>query len=75
MLVTLCFLVSLVGATTAAETVHMRKMLDDMADFYKKGAVYDPEYFEELTTCMTKYDDDLLIPSQDAAWKGMLEYF
>ena len=74
MFVTLCLLVSLVGAA-ANDTVHMRKMLDDMADHFKKGAVYDPEYFEELTTCLKKYDDDLLIPSQDAAWKGMLEYF
>merc|ERR1712166_861413 len=74
MLVTLCCLISLVGAT-AADTTNMKKMLDDMADFYKKGDVYDPEYFEELTTCLAKFDDDLLIPSQDNAWKGMLEYF
>ena len=74
MLVTLCCLISLVSAT-AADTTHMRKMLDDMADHYNKGAVYDPEYFEELVTCMGKYDDDLLIPSQNAAWKEMLAYF
>mgnify|MGYP006114012181 CR=1 FL=1 len=44
MLVTLCCLISLVGAA-ANDTTHMKKMLDDMADFYKKGDVYDPEYF------------------------------
>ena len=75
MKLTLCCLISLVSATTAADTTNMKKMLDDMADFYKKGDVYDPEYFEELTTCMAKYDDDLLIPSQDNAWKEMLAYF
>lgn len=74
MLVTLCCLISLVGAA-ANDTTHMKKMLDDMADFYKKGDVYDPEYFKELTTCMAKFDDDLLIPSQDNAWKEMLAYF
>merc|ERR1712166_1308906 len=75
MLKTLCCLISIVGATTAADTTNMKKMLDDMADFYKKGDTYDEEYFKELTTCMAKYDDDLLIPSQDNAWKEMLAYF
>ena len=45
MLTTLCCLLSLVGASATADTTHMKKMLDDMADFYKKGDVYDPEYF------------------------------
>ena len=66
MLVTLCCLMSLVGAASN-DTTHMKKMLDDMADFYSKGAKYDPEYFEVLTKCMSKYDDDLLIPSQENA--------
>ena len=74
MLVTLCCLIALVGAASN-DTTHMKKMLDDMADFYKKGDVYDPEYFAELTTCMAKYDDDLLIPSQNNAWAQMLDYY
>jgi hypothetical protein len=38
-------------------------MLDDMANHFKKGAVYDPEYFEVLKTCMATFGDDLLLSS------------
>lgn len=58
-----------------SKTAFMKKMLDDMADYYEAGAVYDPEYFEELATCMAKYDDELLPVSQDNAWKQMMAYF
>ena len=53
----------------------MKKMLDDMADHYEKGAVYDPKYFETLKTCMSSFGDELLLDSQEAAWKGMTDYF
>ena len=53
--------------TDPNDTTHMKRMLDDMADFYKKGDVYDPQYFETLKTCMAKYNDTLLIPSQNNA--------
>ena len=62
MFLTLCTLLPLVAAFSN-DTTHMRKMLDDMADYYSKGSKYDPEYFDELTQCMNKYDDELLIPS------------
>jgi len=61
---------SLVAAASAVlpgadpnDTTHMKQMLDDMADYYEKGAVYDPAYFTTLKTCMAKYNDTILIPS------------
>lgn len=50
-------------------------MLDDMAAHFKPGDVYDPEYFETLKTCMSTWGDDLLLESQEAAWKGMTDYY
>ena len=45
------------------DTTFMKQMLDDMADYYKKGDVYDPEYFGTLKTCMAKYNDTILTAS------------
>ena len=54
----------------------MKKMLDDMEVYFNgKGAVYDPVYFKKLNDCMAKYDDTLLVESQNNAWKGMMDYF
>ena len=70
----------LLGSASAthikAEDSFMKKMLDDMeVYFHGKGSVYDPVYFDKLNACMAKYDDDILIESQNNAWKGMMAYF
>ena len=40
---------------------NMKKMLDDMAVYFgKEGDQYDPEYYANLTSCLAKFDDDLL---------------
>jgi hypothetical protein len=36
---------------------------------------YDPKFFSKLQKCMTKFDDDLVEKSQNAAWKGIGDYF
>ena len=64
------------AANYKADDSFMKKMLDDMeVYFHKEGAQYDPVYFEKLNTCMAKYDDTILIDSQNNAWKGMMSYF
>jgi hypothetical protein len=52
----------------------MKKMLDDMEIYFGPNTEFDPVYYEKLTTCMSSLGDDLLLPSQKDAWKGMLEY-
>ena len=55
---------------------YMQKMLDDMeVYFHGKGSTYDPVYFQKLNECMAKYDDTILVDSQNNAWKGMMDYF
>jgi len=55
---------------------NMKKMLDDMAVYFgKEGDQYDPEYYANLTSCLGKFDDDLLPQSQEDAWTGMINYF
>lgn len=64
---------TVVSAATNS-TTYMKKFLDEMAVYYSEGS-YDPVYYEKLTTCMAKDNDTLLIPSQNNAWKGMLDYW
>ena len=73
----LALLLSTASATSVqADDSFMKKMLDDMEVFFHgKGAQYDPVYFDKLNTCMAKYDDSILIDSQNNAWKGMMSYF
>jgi hypothetical protein len=60
-------------SVSAADVDFTKKSLDDMAVYFNgKGAKYDEAYYKQLTTCMAKDNDDILIPSQDAAWKGMV---
>jgi hypothetical protein len=55
---------------------NMKKMLDDMAMYFgKEGDQYDPQYYANLTSCLAKFDDDLLPQSQEDAWTGMINYF
>lgn len=70
----------LIGTATAAavksDNTYMKKMLDDMeVHFNGRLASYDEVYFAKLNDCMAKYDDTLLIDSQNNAWKGMMTYF
>ena len=49
---------------TGSETANMKQMLDDMANYYVRGATYDDAYFNgNLTTCMKWLEDDILTES------------
>ena len=51
-------------------------MLDDMQiHFEGPGHHFDREFYGRLQTCMGKFDDLILLESQNNAWKGMLDYF
>jgi hypothetical protein len=53
----------------------LKQSLDDMQKYFTPNmGVYDPAYYKNLTECMGKYDDDLLLKSQNGAWKGMIDY-
>jgi hypothetical protein len=43
--------------------------------FNGAGSEFDPVYYKNLTTCFAKYNDTLLMESQDNAWKEMNNYF
>ena len=53
-------LLVLVGTLQAANLTFTKQTLDDMANYYKPGSVYDPDYFyNNLTSCFDKFNDDL----------------
>ena len=46
-----------------------------MQVYFEGSGVYDPKYFAKLELCMAKFDDHDTHKSQDAAWKGMGDYW
>jgi len=60
----------------AADLTFTKQTLDDMANFYEKGAVYDPDYFNHnLTSCFDKFNDDLSAKVQENMWSQQAEYW
>ena len=53
----------------------LKNALDDMENHYVPGKKFDRVYFEKLLKCFAKYDDELLIKSQNNAWKEIQSYF
>ena len=51
---------------------HMKNSLDDLEVFFQKDtkAKFNQTYYTELLTCFKKFDDNILLKSQIAAWKG-----
>ena len=70
-------IITLLGCAASAQTLtDMKQALDDMADFYIPGSVYDPDYFNKnITECLAKWDDNILAKSQDNAWKQFTNYW
>ncbi len=61
-------LIGLVGYVNAYPG--LKQTLDDMeAHFHGAGHTFDDVYYKNLTTCFAKYNDTLLLDSQDNAWK------
>ena len=55
----------------------MTQFLDDMETHYN-GQVskqFDRVYLKNVTECLTKWDDEMLIKSQEAAWTGIYSYW
>ena len=51
-------------------------VLNDMEKHFNgENALFDGDYYEKLTTCMAKFDDDVLLDSQNAMWQGMMDYY
>lgn len=54
----------------------MVQFLDDMETHYNgEGAKYNRVFLEDLTDCLGKWDDDVLLKSQNAAWAGIDSYW
>lgn len=54
----------------------MKQMLDDMsAHFNGEGARFDQKYYVKLIKCFQKFNDTLLVKSQNAMWKGQIDYW
>lgn len=43
--------------------------------FHGAGSKYDQGFYDKLLTCFAKFDDDMLVKSQDYAWKGFRDYY
>jgi hypothetical protein len=53
------------------------KALSDMTSFFEphvNRTNFDPVYFKKLENCLNQNDTELLA-SQNAAWRGMYDYF
>lgn len=51
-------------------------MLDDMEVYFNgQGSKFDDKFYGKLLTCLGKYEDDILVQSQDFAWKGLRDYY
>ena len=53
----------------------MQKYFNDMEDHYHTGQNFNKVFFDELITCFEKDNDPILVASQEAAWKGINEYW
>jgi hypothetical protein len=36
---------------------------------------FDTYYYAEIEECLSMFDDDILMESQNLAWKGFADYF
>ena len=73
---TLLFILLLINISSQLKTEYMKPMLDDMMKYYGQAdSTYNQTYFDQLTECLVSDGDDKVLVSQDAAWKGMLQYF
>lgn len=54
----------------------MVQFLDDMESHYKGGdAQFNRVFLNDLTECLTMWDDDVMLKSQEAAWHGINDYW
>jgi hypothetical protein len=68
-------LIGLFQCQASAEHPYFKQALDNMSMFYDEGEQYDPQFFKRLVSCMNKYGDNVSYKSQNAAWKGIREYY
>ena len=67
----------LTSPTSAAKeerSATMTKILNDMSKYYGEGE-FDKTYRDKLYKCFDKFDDHLLMESQEKAWEGILQYY
>ena len=67
------FLTSSLAAKEETSTA-MTKILDDMSKHYGDGE-FDRTYMDKLYKNFDKFDDHLLMESQEKAWEGILQYY
>jgi hypothetical protein len=54
----------------------MLSFLDGMESHYRgEGSKFNRVFLNDLTECLTKWDDDLLLQSQEAAWNKINGYW
>ena len=46
-----------------------------MKGHFNPGQGFDQEFFDRLEKCFKKDGDNLLMPSQNNSWKGILDYW
>lgn len=63
-------------STTTQDSSHIKDALDLMqTHFDVKPSKFDQQYYDKILKCMGKYDDNLLVKSQDNAWKKFKELY
>ena len=54
----------------------MLQFLDGMESHYRGGgAKFNPVFLDDLTECLGKWDDDVLLQAQESAWAGIHGYW
>ena len=66
-------LTSPTSASKEERSTTMTKILNDMSKYYGEGE-FDKTYRDKLYKCFDKFDDHLLMESQEKAWEKILQY-
>jgi hypothetical protein len=52
----------------------VESIVQEMADHFDEKA-YPKQFFQNLTTCLAKWDDPQLMKAADDTWSGMVDYY
>ena len=67
----------MVGSARELEAPNLYWILDTQEKFFRgTEATYDLGTYDQIIQCMHQFDDEILVTSQDLAWKkGFIDYF
>lgn len=74
-LLSIVILLGIKTVTSSTSTPFFQSMINDMSVHFDGDNEYFPEFFEELKTCVTRWDDDELEDAINESWKGLVSFY